>query len=135
MHVFFDTNVLLDALLERQHTDDAYYLLDQSLEGPLRGAVTPTVLINTFYVGWKQVGRESTTLFIRELLDDLTILSVSGSMLRHALRKYKDFEDGAIGEAAEASDVDVICSRNETDFQSSAVPVLSPQALIRALQS
>ncbi|MFB6278439.1 MAG: PIN domain-containing protein [Salinibacter sp.] len=135
MHVLFDTNVLLDALLERQHADEAYYLLDQSLEGPLRGAVTPTVLINTFYVGRKEVGRESTTLFIRELLDDLTILSVSGSMLRRALQKYTDFEDGAIGEAAEASDVDVICSRNETDFQSSAVPVLSPQALIRALQS
>jgi len=93
------------------------------------------MLINTFHAGRKQVGRESTTQFIRVLLDDLTILSVSGSMLRRALQEYTDFEDGAIGEAAEASNVDGICSRNETDFQSSAVPVLSPQALIRALQS
>jgi len=34
MHILFDTNVLLNALLERQHADDTYYLLDQSLKGP-----------------------------------------------------------------------------------------------------
>ena len=62
-------------------------------------------------------------------------LSASDSMLRRALRQDHDFEDGAIGEAAAATGLDVICSRNEADFESSAVPVLSPQALIQALQS
>lgn len=136
MRVLFDTNILLNALLERQHAEEAYFLLDQALEGPIDGTVTSTILINTFYVGRKEVGRDSATRFIRELLDDLSILPVSGNMLRRAiLRRYEDFEDGAIGEAAEASDVDIICTRNEIDFQSSDVPVLSPQALIQALQS
>ncbi len=137
MRVLFDTNILLDALLERQHAEEAYFLLDQALEGPIDGTVTSTILINTFYVGRKEVGRDSATRFIRELLDDLSmsILPVSGNMLRRAIRRYEDFEDGAIGEAAEASDVDIICTRNEIDFQSSDVPVLSPQALIQALQS
>lgn len=135
MRVLFDTNILLNALLERQHAEEAYFLLDQALEGPIDGTVTSTILINTFYVGRKEVGRDSATRFIRELLDDLSILPVSGNMLRRAIRRYEDFEDGAIGEAAEASDVDIICTRNEIDFQSSDVPVLSPQALIQALQS
>lgn len=135
MRILFDTNILLDALLERQHAEEAYFLLDQALEGPIEGAVTPTILINTFYVGRKEVGRDSATRFVRELLDDLTILPVSGTMLRRAIRRYEDFEDGAIGEAAEEAEVDTICTRNETDFQSSYVPVLSPQALIQSLQS
>lgn len=134
MRVLFDTNILLDALLERQHADEAYFLLDQALEGSIEGAVTSTILINTFYVGRKEVGRDSATRFIREFLDDLTILPVSGNMLRRALRRYEDFEDGAIGEAAEASDIDVICTRNESDFHSSNVPALPPQALIRILR-
>lgn len=78
MNVLFDTNVLLDALLEREHVEEAYFLLDQTLEGPLEGAVTPTILINTFYVGRKEVGRDSTTRFIRELLEDYAAPSCSG---------------------------------------------------------
>lgn len=135
MRILFDTNVLLDALLERQHADEAFFLIDQVLEGPIEGAVTSTILINTFYVGRKEIGRNSATRFIRELLDDLAILPVSGTMLRRAIRRYEDFEDGAIGEAAEASEVDIICTRNETDFQSANVPVLSPKAVIQTLQS
>lgn len=132
MHVLFDTNVLLDALLEREHVEEAYFLLDQALEGSLEGTVTPTVLVNTFYVGRSEVGRAPVTRFVRELLQDFEVLIVSRDMLRRALRSFDDFEDGTIGEAA---DVDVICTRNEADFQPSGVPALSPRALIQALQS
>ena len=125
---------MLNALLERKHADEAYFLLDQALEGSLEGAVTPTVLVNTFYVGRSEVGRTSPTRFVRELLP-LEVLNVSRDLARRALRSFDDVEDGAIGEAAEAADVDVICTRNEADFQPSDVPALSPRALIQALRS
>lgn len=134
MHILFDTNVLLDALLERRYAEEAYYLLDQALEGPVEGAVTPTILINTYYVGRKEVGDDSATRFIRELLQDLDVLFVSGDMLRDAIRSFDDFEDGAIGAAAEASELDFICTRNDTDFEPSGVPALAPQAVIEILQ-
>jgi predicted nucleic acid-binding protein len=133
MRVLFDANILLDALLERRYADEAYFLIDHALEGPLEGTVTPTILINTFSVGRKEVGRDSAHHFIRELLRDLEVLVVSRDMLQQALRTFSDFEDGAIAEAAEASDVDVICTRNDTDFVPSPVPVSSPQALIETL--
>lgn len=133
MHVLFDTNVLLDALLERQHVEEAYFLLDQVFEESIEGSATPTVLTNTFYIGRSEVGRKSATRFVRELLKDLEVLIVSRDMLRRALRAFDAFEDGAIGEAAATADVDVICTRNQADFQPSAVPALSPKALIQAL--
>jgi hypothetical protein len=90
--------------------------------------------VNTFYVGRSEVGRTSATRFVRELLP-LEVLIVSRDLARRALRSFDDVEDGAIGEAAEAADVDVICTRNEADFQPSDVPALSPRALIQALRS
>lgn len=37
MTVCFDTNVLLDALLDRSHAEEALFLLNQAREGELAG--------------------------------------------------------------------------------------------------
>jgi predicted nucleic acid-binding protein len=132
--VLFDTNILLDALLDRDHGDVAVYLLDQARTGLIDGVVTPTVLTNTFYVGRSTVGAADARSFIRSALSFLDVASISHAGAMRAVRRYTDFEDGVIAEAAEFG-ADVICTRNPGDFDPARPAVLTSAEVARLLRS
>lgn len=131
MIVCFDTNVLLDALLDRSHADEALFLLDGAREGDLNGTVTPTVLTNTFYVGRRTADGRTAREFIRSALSFLGMASVSHAGAVRAVKRYDDFEDGILGEAAAEYGTDVICTRNVQDFGPARPEVLTPTELAR----
>lgn len=135
MTVLFDTNVLLDVLLDRTHAEDGIFLLDRSREGGIAGVVTPTVLTNTFYVGRRTAGSEVARDFIESALSFLDVASVSHTGAVRAVRRYDDFEDGIIGEAAAEYGTDVICTRNAEDFGAARPQVLTPRELVRLLKA
>ena len=135
MTVLFDTNVLLDVLLDRTHAEDGLFLLDRSREGAISGTVTPTVLTNTFYVGRSTAGGEVARDFIESALSFLDVASVSHAGAVRAVRRYDDFEDGIIGEAAAENGTDVICTRNADDFEPARPEVLTPIELASLLQT
>ena len=135
MTVLFDTNVLLDVLLNRAHAEEGLFLLDQSREGRVEGAVTPTVLTNTFYVGRRTAGRGPARDFIESALSFLDVASVSHAGAVRAVRQYDDFEDGVIGEAAAEHGTDVICTRNVEDFGAARPQVLTPRELAKLLKT
>jgi predicted nucleic acid-binding protein len=135
MTVLLDTNVLLDVLLDRAHAKDGLFLLDRSQEGAMDGTVTPTVLTNTFYVGRSTVGGAVARDFVESALSFLDIASVSHAGAVRAVRRYDDFEDGVIGEAAAESGTDVICTRNADDFGPARPQVLTPRELVGLLRS
>ena len=135
MTVLFDTNVLLDVLLGRTHAEDGLFLLDQAREGAIVGTVTPTVLTNTFYVGRSTAGDEVSRDFIESALSFLDVASVSHAGAVRAVRRYDDFEDGIIGEAAAESGTDVLCTRNADDFGPARPEVLTPRELAGLLQT
>jgi predicted nucleic acid-binding protein len=134
MTVLFDTNVLLDVLLDRTHAADGLFLLDQSREGAIAGTVTPTVLTNTFYVGRSTAGTAVARDFIESALSFLDIASVSHAGAVRAVRRYEDVEDGIIGEAAAEHGTDVICTRNVEDFGPARPQVLTPKELTGLLE-
>jgi predicted nucleic acid-binding protein len=135
MTVLFDTNVLLDVLLDRTHAEDGLFLLDRSRQGGIVGAVTPTVLTNVFYVGRSTAGGGSARDFIESALSFLDVASVSHAGSVRAVRRYADFEDGVIGEAAAEYGTDVICTRNVEDFGPARPQVLTPKELAALLNT
>jgi predicted nucleic acid-binding protein len=135
MTVLFDTNVLLDVLLGRSHVEAGLFLLDKAREGAIEGTVTPTVLTNAFYVGRRTTGKEVATDFIESALSFLDIASVSHAGAVRAVRRYDDFEDGVIGEAAAECGTDVICTRNAKDFGPARPQVLTPKELTSLLRT
>jgi predicted nucleic acid-binding protein len=135
MTVLFDTNVLLDVLLDRTHAEEGLFLLDRSREGAIAGTVTPTVLTNTFYVGRSTAGSEVARDFIESALSFLDVASVSHAGAVRAVKRYDDFEDGIIGEAAAEYGTDVICTRNAEDFGPARPQVLTPRELAGLLKT
>lgn len=135
MTVLFDTNVLLDVLLDRTQAEPGLALLDRARSDALEGAVTPTVLTNTFYVGRSTAGSEVAGEFIESALSFLDVASVSHAGATRAVREYDDFEDGVIGEAAAEYGTDVICTRNVGDFGPARPQVLTPRELSQLLKT
>jgi predicted nucleic acid-binding protein len=135
MTVLFDTNVLLDVLLERTHAEEGLFLLDRARDGSFDGAVTPTVLTNTFYVGRRTAGADVARDFVESALSFLDVASVSHAGAMRAVRRYEDFEDGVIGEAAAEHGADVICTRNVEDFGAARPEVLTPMELAGLLRT
>ncbi|MEF8866286.1 MAG: PIN domain-containing protein [Salinibacter sp.] len=134
MTVLFDTNVLLDILLDRSHAEEGLFLLDQSREGKVEGTVTPTVLTNTFYVGRRTAGPGPARDFIESALSFLDVASVSHAGAVRAVRQYDDFEDGVIGETAAEYGTDVICTRDLEDFGPARTQVLTSRELAGLLK-
>lgn len=135
MTILFDTNVLLDVLLDRAQANPGLTLLERTRGGMVEGGVTPTVLTNTFYVGRSTAGSEVARDFIESALSFLDVASVSHAGSVRAVRRYDDFEDGVIGEAAAEYGSDVICTRNVDDFGPARPQVLTPRELLRLLKS
>ena len=133
MTVLFDTNVLLDALLDRTHAKEALVLLDQARAGRIEGTVTPTVLTNTFYVGRSTADGSLARDFIESALSFLNVASVNQAGALRAVRRYEDVEDGVIGEAAAKAGIDVICTRNTEDFGPARPEVVTPKELVHLL--
>ena len=134
MTVCFDTNILLDVLLDRSYADVGLFLLDRGREGAIDAVVTPTVLTNTFYVGRRTAGKEVATDFIDSTLSFMSVASISHAGAVRAVRRYDDVEDGVIGEAAAEHGTDVICTRNVDDFGPARPQVLTPVELISLVQ-
>lgn len=135
MTVLFDANVLLDVLLDRTQAEAGLALLDRARSGGLEGAVTPTVLTNTFYVGRSTAGSKVARDFVESALSFLDVASVSHAGATRAVRRYEDFEDGVIAEAAAERGTDVICTRNTEDFGPARPQVLAPRELLRLFKT
>jgi predicted nucleic acid-binding protein len=63
------------------------------------------------------------------------VASVSHAGALRAVRRYDDFEDGVIGEAAAEHGTDVICTRNVEDFGPARTQVLTPRELLGLLDA
>ena len=135
MTVLFDTNVLLDVLLDRTHAEAGLFLLDCAREGTIEGVATPTVLTNTFYVGRSTASSGLAREFIESALSFLDVASVSHVGTVRAVRRYDDFEDGVIGEAAFEYGAHIICTRNTDDVGPARSQVLPPTELVRLLHA
>lgn len=134
MRVLFDTNVILDVLLDREpHADVATRLLSLVDQGRLEGVVCATTMTTIHYLASKAVGDEAAARYITELLDMFSVAAVDGDVLDSALALgFPDFEDAVLHEAASASGALAIVTRNEKDFAAASLPIFDPHELLAA---
>ena len=98
MRILFDTNVLLDALLEREpYMRDAAELLAAVEMGTLSGLLGATTVTTIAYIAERALGRERTLQGIYRLLTLFEVAPVTRAVLEDALRlDFQDFEDGVL---------------------------------------
>ena len=137
MKILFDTNVVLDVLLERQPFYEKSLSVFKYVEDTkISGYVCATTITTIHYFVQRSLGREKARVVIRNLLTLFTTAPVTHSTLTTvAYANIDDFEDSVISEAAICANVNAIVTRNERDFINAAIPVYTPTALIPLLKN
>ena len=126
MKVLFDTNVVLDVLLEREpHVDAAARLFSLVDNGSLEGSICATTATTVFYIAEAQV---------RDLLALFDVASVDRDVLTSALDlDFDDFEDAVLHQAAVAGGIAAVVTRDRGGFAKATLPVFDPHELLAAV--
>ncbi len=137
MKVLFDTNVILDQMLDRHpHVDQAEKLLSLVDSGVIEGAICATTATTIHYLASKAVGATSAAEYLRTLLAMFEVACVGGDILRDALDAgFGDYEDSVLHQAALDVGAAAIVTRNGRDFARSTLPVFDPTELLAAVQA
>lgn len=137
MNVLFDTNVILDVLLEREpFVDTASKLFALVDNGRIKGSICATTVTTIFYITAKDFGSRRARDQVHGLLGLFEIAPVDRDVLDGALDvDFPDYEDAVLHEAARAVGATAIVTRDRRDFVNSAIPTLDPQELLAAIAS
>lgn len=132
MNVLFDTNVILDVLLDREpFADDAALLLAKVERSEISGYICATTVTTIHYLAAKVLGVQAAMTHVRALLSLFVVAPVNRVVLESALASgFKDFEDAVVHASALHAGARYIVTRNIPDFRNAAIPTLTPAELI-----
>ncbi len=135
MKVLFDTNVILDVMLDRKPFSSVSAQLFSKVESEeITGYISATTVTTIHYLAQKAVGYIKAKLEIDKLFTLFEIAPVNRAVLDEAAKSnITDFEDAVIHEAARHVGADAIVSRNVKDFKRSIIPVYTPNELSKIL--
>lgn len=135
--LFLDTNVVLDLLGERAHFYDAAAkiasLADQS---KVELVVSSLTFATTFYILSKYESKSTLIEKIRKFKVLTKTADLTDEVLDKGLNsEFTDFEDALQYFCALKMNSDLIITRNEKDFKSSLIPVMSPTEYLSRISS
>lgn len=135
MKILFDTNIVLDVLMDRlPHSDVAVELFSKVEDGTIIGYLCGTTITTVFYLAAKTVGAPRAQEEIKKLLTLFEVAPVNRPVLESALvLDFNDFEDAVIHEAACHIGADAIVTRNQKDFKKSRIPVYTSAEMAKIL--
>ena len=135
MRVLLDTNIILDALLEREpFFRDAKALLKTIENKQVQGYVTATTLTDIFYIAKKAKGIQIARQDILDILAIVQVCTVDRSILETAISSnLSDFEDAVQLACAISDNLDAIATRNAQDFAGASLAILSAGELLERL--
>jgi len=129
--VLFDTNVVLDFLLDRRpFSAVAARLVARVERGEIEGLLGATTLTTLHYLLTKAIGRRSALEAVRTLLTLFTVAAVDDKVLSSALDlSFDDYEDAVLHEAGRLAGADAVVTRNGGDFGGAELTVDTPEEL------
>lgn len=133
--VLFDSDVLLDVLAQRQpFVIASARALNTVTQGRVQGYISDHAVTNIFYILRRQIGSEAAKKLLAKLLQHLQVVSITDEVIRAALKSsMTDFEDAVTSEAAKAIGLEVILTRNISDYVASSIPVMLPNEFLEIL--
>lgn len=138
MKVFLDTNVILDALLEREpFARTAKLLLLLSSVDEIDACCGASQFTDLFYLMRRQedaVPSEQTIKCLKAFRDQVQLCSLTEEDVDRALGSgWKDFEDACLYSMANRVGVDYLITRNRSDFEGSLIKVVDPDGFFEDL--
>lgn len=133
--VAFDTNVLLDSILNRPGREEALRLMLAVAEEKAIGIISANSITDIYYLARKGIGDQAAREAIFDLLSMFDIAMVDGDVCSMALNApMSDYEDAVLAVCAAREKADYIATRDQGFLDAkSPVPVKTPAALVRII--
>lgn len=134
--VLFDTNVVLDVLLDRKPWVEASAAAWASVEtGAAEGMLAAHAVTTIHYLLRKETGNAGARRTMSAILGVFGVAPVDGKVLRDALQlPLSDFEDAVTAAAARLAGCECIVTRDPKGFRGSPVRSLTPEAVLPILE-
>jgi len=137
MKILFDTNVILDVMLDREpFSEPASQLMSLVESGKIIGLLCATTVTTIHYLSTKVMGPIKAQNKIKELMILFEVAAVNRSVIEDALvAKFTDFEDAVIYQAARHAGAEVIVTRDPKGFKRSKLPIYNSNEMLKVLES
>jgi predicted nucleic acid-binding protein len=137
MKVLFDTNIILDVLLDRKpFSEHASYLMSKVERSEINGFLCATTVTTIHYLLSKNLDKKNAITSINSIIALFEIASVNRLVIENALKsKFSDFEDSVLHESARHAGAEYIITRNIKDFKNTKIPVFTPTEFLSMLES
>jgi len=137
MIALFDTNVILDVLLDRApFANISSDLISKVERGEFKGYLGATTITTIHYLASKRLGAKKTEEVICNLLAIFEIAPVTDIVIKSALRmQFPDFEDAVLHEAARQVSAHVIVTRDGKGFRKGSIPAFRPDEYRKILRA
>ena len=136
--IFLDTNIILDVLDDKRHSHKwAVELFIQMEEGVADAFISESVITTTDYILQKILTKPRRIALLTDLLESLTILSLSNSICHKALQSnFNDLEDAVLYQIALENEMDYFVSNDTAVIKrisASLLPAVTAKALLNIL--
>jgi predicted nucleic acid-binding protein len=135
IRVLFDTNVVLDVLLDRKPHAEASGAAWAVLEtGAAEGLLSAHSVTTIHYLVRKEEGTAKARQTILAILSVFAVAAVDDAVIREALQSSSpDFENAVTAAAARLAGCEYIVTRDPKGFRGSPVRCLTPEAVMPIL--
>ena len=137
MKVLFDTNIILDVLLDRQpFSEHASFLMSKVERSEINGFLCATTVTTIHYLLSKYLDKEKAIESINSIMALFEVASVNRLVIENALKsKFTDFEDSVLHESARHAGAEYIITRNIKDFKKTKIPAFTPTEFLSMVES
>ena len=137
MKILFDTNIILDVLLNRAPFVDLSTNLVSSVENrTIEGYLCATTITTFDYLISKSRNRETARIEIQKLLTLFQIADVNSTVLSMSINSsFTDFEDAVLYFSGKCSKVNGLVTRNTKDYKQATLPIYTPDELWSIISS
>lgn len=134
-HLFIDSDVILDMLVDRQPF--SIYAEMLLAERKLNGVTLNTsalIIANINYILTKTIGKQGAKDGVKQILKLLEVLPFEKEDIESAINgSFADFEDAIENHIAVKHNAEAIITRNIKDYKESTIPVLTAEQFLRTL--
>jgi len=134
--ILFDTNVVLDVLLDRQPYVEASAAVWAAVEaGASEGMLAAHAVTTIHYLLGKELSSAKARRIVSAILRVFGVAAVDGAVVQEALQlPFSDFEDAVTAAAARLAGCECIVTRDPRGFRGSPVRALTPEAVTPLLR-
>lgn len=137
MKIAFDTNVLLDTILNRPGREEALKLMLAVSEERVSGIVSANSITDLYYLARKGIGDRLAREAVFDILSLFDVAPVDGDVCAMALNTpMEDYEDAVLAVCAARAGADCIVTRDEGLIKADCpVQVRRPKELLCAIDN